>query len=588
MHRATAVLSLVLLVSFAACGSGASGVDTGPDAGAGGADAGTDAGPTVDLTEAVFDPTRLLRISIEMDPADWDELRQQSRSLLDVLGSSCLSEPPPRPFTYFKASVTIDGERVDNVGVRKKGFFGSLDTTKPSLKVKFSEYDDTQKWSGTKRLTLNNDKSDPSHVNQCIGYGVFTKAGVAAPRCNFATVSVNGEKLGVFTNVESLKKAFLARHFQNNDGNMYEGALSDFRDGWVKTFQKKTNKLNPDRSDVEALVPAMQVADSALVSAVEPLLDVDAFIDFWATELLVGHADGYGRNTNNFYMYHDPTSGKFYFIPWGIDSVLNSFLQPLPWEDQPAPPLLWAEGILAQRLYAVPETRAKYLARLQELLDTVWDDTAMIAEIRRMRDLIRPEILPSKLADHEAGLTRAENFVRGRSAYLQRELDKLAPVWDRGLREPWCIAQIGDVSASFATKFGSLGSNDPWPDSSASVTATLNGSAINVIQGGATSGYDDKDGSLVVQVLVQDSASTILVFHVVIADQSLFAPNTTIPLDWLAASAQAARIDFSVTPATVTLLGIVGEGSLTLIDAGTADGDVITGTLTSKIFEPLF
>src|SRR5688572_23132180 len=78
--------------------------------------------PPTDLEQsaALFAPDRVLDIDIELAPADWDALRTQTRSILDILGSSCLS-PPESPFTYFNGTVTIDGERFDHVGVRKKG-----------------------------------------------------------------------------------------------------------------------------------------------------------------------------------------------------------------------------------------------------------------------------------------------------------------------------------------------------------------------------------------------------------------------------------------------------------------------------------
>ena len=148
----------VLLVCLVAC-SGGDSDPVSPDAGPA---AVADAGP--DLTEAIYDPNRVIDVEIDLAAADWDDLRKQGRSIFDVLGASCLVEPPPRPFTYFSATVRIDGEEVSNVGVRKKGFFGSLSETKPSLKLKFSEYDETQTFCGLKRLTLNNNKSDASHV----------------------------------------------------------------------------------------------------------------------------------------------------------------------------------------------------------------------------------------------------------------------------------------------------------------------------------------------------------------------------------------------------------------------------------------
>jgi hypothetical protein len=89
-----------------------------------------------------YDPERLLLVEVELDPDDWDELRHQTRDVYDVLGGECLAQPFESPFSYFPGTVTVDGEIREQVGVRKKGFLGSLSEEKPSLKIKFHEYVD--------------------------------------------------------------------------------------------------------------------------------------------------------------------------------------------------------------------------------------------------------------------------------------------------------------------------------------------------------------------------------------------------------------------------------------------------------------
>ena len=184
---------------------------------------------------------RVLDVSIEMEPADWDRLRTQTRTLVDIFGGAdCLDSPPDDVFTWFEATVTVDGETLAQVGVRKKGFLGSLSKVKPSLKVRFDKFTDGQLLGGAmKRLTLNNAQQDPSMINTCMAYHIFAAAGLPAPRCNFATVAVNGENLGLYVHVESMKTAFLERNFADPSGNFYEGTVSDFRPEWRGTFQRE-------------------------------------------------------------------------------------------------------------------------------------------------------------------------------------------------------------------------------------------------------------------------------------------------------------------------------------------------------------
>jgi hypothetical protein len=571
--NSTRLLPIVLSVLIAGCGS----------------DAATDPDPGPDLSDAVYDPDRLLDISIEMAPADWDELRGQTRSLFDVLGSSCLAEPPEKPFTYFPATVTIDGEVIDNVGVRKKGFFGSLSNTKPSLKVKFSEYDDLQRWSSLKRLTLNNAISDKSYVKQCLGYSVFAAAGVPSPRCNFATVTVNGDNLGVFANVEGIKKKFLKRHFEDNDGNLYEGALSDFRTGWVDTFQKKTNKEILDRSDIEALVPAFGVADANLISSVEQHVDIDAFMTFWAAELLISHPDGYARNTNNFYMYNDPTTGLWSFIPWGIDSIFAD-VDMLPWEDQASPQAAWAEGALTRRLYQLPETRAQYYDKLQSLLDNVWDETALIADLDRMVVLIRPHIRGDELAGFDAAVDVVRNYIDDRRNSLEADLSLPEADWSGPLRDPWCIDPIGTMSASFDTTWDTLGTADALNTGAATLAIDVTDKVLVPTNLGAVAGIDKDSGNPAIQVVTLLEDGTALVIQAAV-DSRFFEPGVSLPIDWVAVTGIAIQVTFPPdgSEAQIEILGMIGDGTLEL-DAASTDPDApITGRIVGGVvYESLF
>jgi spore coat protein CotH len=417
-------------------------------------------GPTpLDPTEALFHPDRVLQVEIWMDQQDWEELRSQSRHYLDLIGADCLISAPERPYTWFPSDVSIDGVLVTDVGVRKKGFFGSVSEDKPSLKIDFAEYVGGQRLAGLQRMTLNNNLADPSQIKQCLGYSLYAQAGVPAPRCNFATVWVNGDPLATYTHLEPVKRPFLARHFDDDGGNLYEGALADFRPGWVDVLERKTNRDDPDRSDVEALVAALQVEDDVLLQALDPLVDLERFLDLWAMDVLLMHGDGYARNTNNFYIYRDPATQRFTFIPWGIDVILEPD-RARSWEEAPPPGVAWAEGALARRLYRHPEAQAAYLSRIQTLLDEVWIEEEILAEIDRMETVWAPHITEYEEFIAES-VDDVRDYVITRRADLEAILAEPPATWDRPLRDPWCIGAIGEVSGTFEGSWDTLDELDP-------------------------------------------------------------------------------------------------------------------------------
>lgn len=325
-----------------------------------------------------YDPSRLVDVAISLPADDYRQLRSEARTLAET-ARACV---PDFEYTEFTAAVTIDGDRMDNVVVRKKGYMGSLSPTSPSLKLDFDDLQAGRTYQNTSRMTLNNNRQDPSNARQCLAYDLFRKAGIAAPRCNYARVSVNGELLGVFTNVEPIKKPFLTRAFGDNDGNLYEAQTADFGVWLSQRFEKKTNKKENDRSDLRAVTEALALPDEQLVNVLPQLLDVDEFIRFWAIETLLGAWDSASGNANNFYLYHNPVDDLFHFIPWGADTAFRG-AHPL----KPMTGVLYRNFSLADRLFRMPEYRARYQAELENLLATHWDEAALLSELERVGEL---------------------------------------------------------------------------------------------------------------------------------------------------------------------------------------------------------
>lgn len=361
-----------------------------------------------DQSEFLFDPDRLLEVDVRIAQADWDVLRFEAIDVLGEITSPTCGNQPWRDlfeYTFFPAEVTVDGKTLDNVGVRKKGFFGSLSDTMPSLKVKFDHYVGGQQLNDMDRLTLNNNLQDPAHVKQCLAYKLMREAGVPAPRCNFAHLTVtvvNGQNEStavdrIYTNVESIKDPFLRRHFgsDQDQGRLYEGTLSDFWPGSFRnTIESKTPSAAADTTEIDALMGVLMdegLSDAARLAAIEGLVDLDDFLTFWAMEGMVGHWDGYVDDQNNFWFYVDPADGLIRFIPWGTDDTFGrGNTLPNRNGDPVHAEAIVPRSALARRLYEIATSKALYLAKLQTLMNTVYDETELHAEIDRIEALITP------------------------------------------------------------------------------------------------------------------------------------------------------------------------------------------------------
>lgn len=368
-----------------------------------------------ELNEYPFDKNRLLEVELTLNASDWDTIRQEVREEGTAYGPNC-DQPPSNPFTYVSADITIDGVLIPNIGLRKKGWFTSQETNKPSLKVKFDKYVNDVKFEGYKRLTLNNCIFDKSLIRQCLAFGVFEAAGIPAPKCNFAHVKVNGDDLGIYVNVESVKKKFLRRYFDDDEGDFFEGTESDFRnsDGWIGRFARQTNDDLPGYGRIPDLATALEAADADLVKSLNPLIDFDQFFTFWAAEVLVGHVDGYAGSSANFYIYDDPETGRFQFIPWDLDYTFSR-----EYDSYMDARSVWANSQLTRRLYLLPETRAQYFDRLNSLLNSVWSEANLNAAIDRMEAVLASHLTP----ENQSEILKVRDYVNTLRGRVEAEIN---------------------------------------------------------------------------------------------------------------------------------------------------------------------
>ena len=116
----------------------------------------------------------------------------------------------------------------------------------------------------------------------------------------------------------------LKRAFGDDEGAFYEGTVVDFNKAWENSFEHKRGDDTLGRERIIALIDVL--ADNKVTEeAIGELVDLDSFYRFWAVEGLLGFWDGYSGNTNNFFIYLNPETDKFHFLPWGADSLFMKF-----------------------------------------------------------------------------------------------------------------------------------------------------------------------------------------------------------------------------------------------------------------------
>ena len=481
----------------------------------------------------IFPTDRVIDVQITVSQRDWDTIRYQGRDFMSALNEKRQFGPLDHPYTYVEASVSIDGVVFPKVGIRKKGFIGSQSRTRPSLKIKLNHIDKEGGIEGLTNLTLNNNKQDISQVSQFIGYALFNAIGSPAPRCAYAKVTVNGKNLGIYSHVETVRKPLLKRSFGNDNGPLYEGTVVDFNQEWENSFEHKTGDDTLGREKIIALINVL-ADDKVTEEAIGELVDLESFYRFWATESLLGFWDGYSGNNNNYFIYLNPETDKFQFLPWGADALFTNFSMDFR-RNSRAPTSVKTQGLIAYKLYQLEAGRERYAKTMTELLKSHWDEVELLAELDRVAEMIDPHLVSQQriIQEEEWGrrgekqtfeneLANVREFIRTRKSDILQEIDNGMPVWRRKPRPPfvmgpdgfdmkqfiqlpedglWHAARTGDLPAM--KRYIAEGADVNAPDENLNITplawSVLHGqteAARLLIENGADVNIKDDDGSI--------------------------------------------------------------------------------------------
>jgi hypothetical protein len=474
---------------------------------------------------------RILEVEIFIGVKEWERVRTQMLPPNLFTQRDCQAEPYPQ-FPFYEATVVIDRSIVESVGIRQNGFINELNEFVPPLEIRFDHYDPNQTFRGKRRMLLNSTPADPTSMRTCLAYDLFNRAGLAAPRCSFAAVRVNGQPLPngslgfVYTNVEAIDEGFLQDRFRTT-GPIFEGKASDFRDGWMDTFDGP-----PDRRRLIALRDALQATDDQLDDRLSQVIDLDWFHEFWAIETIVGHWDGYSGNADRFFLFDHPENGLL-FLP---SSPQQAFYPFNPASRTEAPVSVLATGELARRLYLTPKGRQDHVDAMQAVLQ-IWTEAEIEKSIDEINSLIVERVQREEYKD---SVDQLRAFVRDRRTAIEEELQR--PVeWPFERRPTFCIVPRGHIDAQLSTTWDTLPQiGEEWQQIFVTGTGTVSAIYDDVIytqvRTGAACGM--QNGQVLFASISETTPNGGLVLYLGM-DPSLYASGT-FTIDSMLIGGQAA------------------------------------------------
>lgn len=255
----------------------------------------------------------------------WSVKKKAAYLNAEIVGGSSEDDIP-----YLKGNITIDGFLLNNIGVRLKGYssYFSVAGYKKSLKIDFNAFEDLD-FYGLKKINLNNGVGDPSLQRDAIAYNLLAKAGIAVPRTAYAKVYINDKYWGLYLLVEQIDKTFLEHNFANGKGNLYKNMgwssldyLGDNFSYYKDNIELKTNKDKADGSDFVHFVKNINT-NTNFKDSIQKVFYVNYYLKILAIDVILKNWDSYIQHGRNFYLYHEPVSDLFYWIPWDYNLSMN-------------------------------------------------------------------------------------------------------------------------------------------------------------------------------------------------------------------------------------------------------------------------
>lgn len=227
--------------------------------------------------------------------------------------------------------VEINGSVFDSVGVKYKGN-SSYDSTyiKNPLHIALDEFRD-QSYEGYSDIKLGNGYADPSMIREVLAYSVLGNY-MHCPLANYANVYINGNLIGLYSNVESINKKFCSDHFYSS-GNTFVKCNPQITS---PAFKSNLKYITADSSNYEIRydlksdfgwneLVALCDSLSNNPSSFNNVVDADRVIWMLAFNNVLVNLDSYsGAFAQNHYIYKDQT-GHFNPVVWDLNMAFGGF-----------------------------------------------------------------------------------------------------------------------------------------------------------------------------------------------------------------------------------------------------------------------
>lgn len=320
----------------------------------------------------LYDRTTVSKIEITL-PAD------SLAALLNPANAFAEHDYPAN--MVFTHGTTVD--TVLNIGFRLRGNT-SRTADKKSFKVSINSFVSGRRYQGVKDMNLNGEHNDPSISRARLCWELGAEIGLPVSRVAHTELYINGVYRGLYINVEHINDDWLGLRFGNSSGNLYKCTWpanlryisqnpNDYkllRSDSTRVYELKTNESVDDYAGLENLIDILNnTPTNQLECALDDVFNIEGFLKVLAFEVAMGHWDNYFFNQNNYYLYDNPATGKFEYLPYDIDNSMGVDWFNIDWATRNINN--WGNPNeflpLADRLLALPQLNEMFKFYLKEI-----------------------------------------------------------------------------------------------------------------------------------------------------------------------------------------------------------------------------
>lgn len=349
----------------------------------------------------VFDDSQIRKITISLKQSDWNHMWSDIESKYEV-----------------PADADIFGEKLQNIGFSMRGQFSMRESgIKKPWKINTDAYISDQEYHNLKQLIFTNNIGDASMLQEKLAYDMMHFAGVPSSHICFVEFWIditddNEDAIfwGIYSMIERVDRKFISNRFgrDSKDGNLYKAShaqrgpmdlvyygdnIEDYpAQNGQYAYGKENNLDDRDYSDIIELcsvVDGKQYASpEEFADALEEVLNVDGFLRYMAVISLTMNWDSYPGTGNNFFLFNDPATDRFEWIPWDLN-----------WGGDPSMPIFerGAHNVseyapLFDNVFKVEKYRRQFSAYLDLLMNEFFNYENIDLKAKTYHDMIAPYI----------------------------------------------------------------------------------------------------------------------------------------------------------------------------------------------------